>query len=287
MSLFDFIKEKLFKPSLWWIGIGIPGLLQILQVYRNELPEDIRNSYTLSKIIEAIPAPLLFVVVVIGFLYSYHQEQNQQDVSMSSPTSINTTTSQSQSGGQTAQMIVNVNRNETSTVSRESRKTDIELTPVVIPSDSDLYLSVRVRNNEERSIYCIAQCRSILQEDGKDIKRDVSGYANHFSWAGGSSGKKEIPGGLDATINLVRRMMHGSGINFTFQENTETNWQKSGLYTIEVAVTGEFESRGKQLVEITPIRIQVSFEFSNIEERDGMGGAFNRSTLSLVKATHC
>jgi hypothetical protein len=74
------------------------------------------------------------------------------------------------------------------------------------------------------------------------------------------------------------RRTNAYGIYFLFHENPDTNWKKSGIYRLDLTIkgtVGETEFIGK--------KVMIKFEYIEKEERDSMGGFFNRSELKLLK----
>lgn len=143
------------------------------------------------------------------------------------------------------------------------------------------HIEVVVVNNESKIVYCRAKCFAIYDSTGKNIKRDISDYANHFSWSGGSDrGTKEIPAELDGIINLVRTN-YGGGIAFLFDENPNSYWWDGGVYKIELEIAGTIED-GAPRTEFVGIRVIVEFQYTKNEIPDVYGGVINNSELELI-----
>jgi hypothetical protein len=132
------------------------------------------------------------------------------------------------------------------------------------------------------TLFCRAPCHAIYDSSGENIKRDISEYANHFSWAGGSDGgTKEIPAELDGTVNLVKTNRRGYGIAFLFDENPYSYWKTEGVYRIELAITGEIEE-GSARVEFIDKKINIEFEYIKNEIQSNTGEIVNNSELRLL-----
>ncbi len=155
---------------------------------------------------------------------------------------------------------------------------DLAVSPQEKSLNGDSYIMISVTNNESKAVSCRVEVHGIYDETGKNIKREVSQYANLFSWSGGSqNGTKEILAGLDETANLVVRRTNAYGIYFLFHENTDTNWKKGGIYKIDVEINGKI---GK--IDFVGRRVIINFEYIEKEESDGYGQFFNRGKLKLL-----
>jgi hypothetical protein len=144
--------------------------------------------------------------------------------------------------------------------------------------DGDSYIIIGITNNESKAVSCRVEIRGIYNEIGENIKREISQYANLFSWSGGSqNGTKEILAGLDETANIVVRRTNAYGIYFLFHENSDTNWKIGGIYSVDVVINGkigEIDFIGKRLI--------IKFEYIQKEEIDSYGQFFNRGILKLL-----
>lgn len=151
--------------------------------------------------------------------------------------------------------------------------------------DSSPHIEVTVNNEEKKTIICRAKCHAIYNSSDINIKRDISDYANHFSWSGGSEkGSKRIPSGLDGIINLVRTNSARSGIAFLFDENTNSYWMDEGVYKIDLEIVVTIED-GIQISEFIGKRVMIEFQYKKNEKPDAYGHVINNSELKLLAPT--
>ena len=109
------------------------------------------------------------------------------------------------------------------------KKVNLTITPQSKIIDGSSYIIINIINNENKAVSCRVEVKGIFDKDNGNIKREISQYANLFSWSGGSqNGVKVILPRLDGTVNLVMRRTHAHGIYFMFHENPDTNWKKAG-----------------------------------------------------------
>lgn len=163
----------------------------------------------------------------------------------------------------------------------------LDISPNDETKDDSPHITIVITNREDKTLFCRAPCHAIYDLSGKNIKRDISDYANHFSWSGGSDGgTKEIPSTLDGTINLVRVNKHGHGIAFLFDENPHSYWTTEGVYRVELTVTGTAKEDPAR-VEFIRKRIAIEFEYIKNETRDSIGGVVNNSQLKLLNWVVC
>jgi hypothetical protein len=148
--------------------------------------------------------------------------------------------------------------------------------------DKSPHIEVAVINEGEKTIFCKAKCHAVYNSSGNNIKRDISDYANYFSWSGGSErGVKEISAGLDGTINLVRTNYNGYGMSFMFDENPKSYWKDEGVYKIDLEVAGTIED-GATKTEFTGKRVMIEFQYNKNEVQDSYGQVFNNGELKLL-----
>lgn len=148
--------------------------------------------------------------------------------------------------------------------------------------DNSPHIEVVIANDEIKTVYCKAKNLAIYDSTGKNIKRDISDYANHFSWSGGSDrGTKEIPAGVDGTINLVRTNYGGYGIAFMFDENPKSYWNNEGVFKVELEIVGAIED-GSARTEFVGRQVTIEFLYKKNEEHDGYGGVINNGELKLI-----
>jgi hypothetical protein len=151
--------------------------------------------------------------------------------------------------------------------------------------DRSPHIEVSVINGEKKTIICRAKCHAIYNSLDKNIKREISDYANHFSWSGGSDkGSKIIPAGLDGIINLVRTTYAGSGIAFLFDENTNSYWIDEGVYKIDLEIVGMIDD-GIQKSEFIGKRVRIEFQYKKNEKQDAYGHIVNNGELKLITYT--
>lgn len=159
---------------------------------------------------------------------------------------------------------------------------NIEVSAELKIKEGSPHIHVKVVNNESYPILCKVPFSKIIDESGMNIKREVCDYSNHFSWSGGSTdGVKEIPPGLDSTINLVRTKPNAVGFYFLFQENVHTNWQDQGIYKIEFEISGNLIKTGTTYPK-RPRRYLLEFEYIKDESQDSHGQFMNRSKFRLL-----
>lgn len=162
---------------------------------------------------------------------------------------------------------------------KSTTKVNLTIIPQTKILDGNSYIIINITNNENKAVSCRVEVSGIYDNTDGNIKREITQYANLFSWSGGSqNGAKEILAGLDGTVNLVVRRTNAYGIYFLFHENPDTNWKKAGTYKLDLVVkgsVGEIEFVGK--------RMTINFEYIEKEERDSYGGFFNRGELKLLK----
>ncbi|NOT06486.1 MAG: hypothetical protein HOP27_17985 [Anaerolineales bacterium] len=186
--------------------------------------------------------------------------------------------SKNQQGGLTAHTI-NIHATSPQRNENISKEVDLTIVPQEKNLDGNSYIIIGITNDENKAVTCRVEIRGIYNKASENIKREISQYANLFSWSGGSqNGTKEILAGLDGTVNLIVRRTNAYGIYFLFHENPDTNWNKSGIYKLDLVVKGtigETEFIGK--------RITINFEYIEKEERDSYGGFFNRGVLKLLE----
>ena len=186
--------------------------------------------------------------------------------------------SKNQHGGLTAHTInihaIPPQRNE-----NILKEVDLTIIPQEKNLDGNSYLIIGITNNENKAVSCRVEIRAISNNKSENIKREISQYANLFSWSGGSqNGTKEILAGLDGTVNLVVRRTNAYGFYFLFHENPDTNWKKAGIYKLDLVVKGTIGD-----AEFVEKRVTISFEYIEKEERDSFGGFFNRGMLNLLE----
>jgi hypothetical protein len=159
---------------------------------------------------------------------------------------------------------------------------ELKLTPRARFKNQTPHIDLLVSNMEDFALYCKVLCRAIYTYSGQDIKRDISDYANYFSWSGGSkNGEKEIPGGLDGTVNLVKINKNGYGIVFLFDENPHSFWKEGGNYQIDLSISGYVNNDGK-LAQFDNIDLSIKFHFKKNEIRSSHGSVINNGELSLI-----
>lgn len=164
----------------------------------------------------------------------------------------------------------------------EPQRVILEITPIERLENDCPHISVVVKNGGSRTIFCKVESHGIYDSSGKDIKRSVSTYANHFSWSGGSDkGIKEIPVNLDNVINLVKVNKQGYGIAFLFDENPHSHWKTEGTYKLDLKIVGKF---GEDSLDMEPISqvVRVEFEYIKRETQSNTGEVINNSELKLL-----
>jgi hypothetical protein len=158
----------------------------------------------------------------------------------------------------------------------------LEITPTERLENNCPHISVVVKNRGNKTVFCKAESHSIYNSSGEDIKRSVSSYANHFSWAGGSDrGTKEIPPNLDGIINLAKVNKRGYGIAFLFDENPHSYWKTEGTYKLDLMIAGEFEENSSRM-EFVGQRVIVEFAYTKKETQSSSGEVVNNSELRLL-----
>ena len=184
--------------------------------------------------------------------------------------------SKNQHGGITANTI-NINTISSKRDENNSREADLTIIPQEKILDGDSYIIIGITNNENKTISCRAEIHGIYNKTSENIKREISQYANLFSWSGGSeNGTKEILTGLDGTVNLVVIRINAYGLYFLFHENTDMNWKKAGIYKLDLVIKGTIGE-----VEFIGKRVTINFEYIEKEERDSFGGFSNKGMLKL------
>jgi tetratricopeptide (TPR) repeat protein len=164
----------------------------------------------------------------------------------------------------------------------EPQRVTLEITPIERLENDCPHISVVVRNRGSRTIFCKVESHGIYDSSGKDIKRSVSTYANHFSWAGGSDkGTKEIPANLDNVINLVKVNKRGYGIAFLFDENPYSHWKTEGTYRLDLKIIGRFEEDSLEMEPISQV-VRVELEYIESETQSNTGQVINNSELKLL-----
>lgn len=163
----------------------------------------------------------------------------------------------------------------------ESKPKEVNLT--IVPQSKILggnsYIIINIINNENNVVSCRVEATGIYDKVNENIKREISQYANLFSWSGGSkNGFFDILPGLDGTVNLVVMRTHAYGFYFLFHENPDTNWKKAGVYKLDLYIKGTINE-----VEFIGKRTIIEFEYIEKEEHDNAGGFFNRGELRLLK----
>jgi hypothetical protein len=68
------------------------------------------------------------------------------------------------------------------------------------------------------------------------------------------------------------------GIYFLFHENPDMNWEKSGVYKLELVIKGTIGEN-----EFLRRRMTINFEYLEKEKCDSYGSFFNRGELKLLK----
>lgn len=159
------------------------------------------------------------------------------------------------------------------------KEVNLTITPQSKMIDGNAYVIINILNNESKAVACRVEIIGIYNKANENIKREISQYANLFSWSGGSqNGTKEILPGLDGTANLAVRRTHVYGFYFLFHENPDTNWKKAGVYKLDLTVKGTISE-----TDFIGKRVIIEFEYIEKEERDSVGGFFNRGELRLLK----
>lgn len=159
------------------------------------------------------------------------------------------------------------------------RRADIDIEVRENPNEERPSIFVRIRNNEEEEIYCRVEVLSIFDDNSRNVLREISQYANHFSWAGGGTsddGMKLMRAGHDGIANIVERRINDFGFYFLFHENPDTNWKIPGSYKLELLIGGAIDG-----VEFLGRNLRIEFKYLQNEEYDGFGGVKNRGKLQL------
>ncbi|MCL4301167.1 MAG: CHAT domain-containing protein [Anaerolineae bacterium] len=160
------------------------------------------------------------------------------------------------------------------------KKVKLDITPVERLESNCPHISVVVKNRENKMIFCKVESHSIYDSSGEDIKRRISSYANHFSWAGGSDrGTKEIPPNLDGVINIAKVNKRGYGIAFLFDENPTSFWDTEGTYKLDLKIVGII---GEDSSGLVTQRVIVEFEYIKNEAQNTIGELINNSELKLL-----
>lgn len=143
------------------------------------------------------------------------------------------------------------------------------------------YIIVEVENKESIGVFYRMEVHGIFDEIGNNILRDISQFANHFSWSGGRAsqeGLRRIEAGLDATINLVTiKRNRASGFYWLFHENPDTKWEKAGKYKLDMGIRGRSEN-----IEYKGANLIIEFEYIPNMKHDGQGGFYNFGQLNLL-----
>lgn len=187
----------------------------------------------------------------------------------------------SQSGGITAKnvFLTQEQTNEKSLLPKSAR---LEISPIERMEGNCPHISVVVKNEERKAVFCRAESHGIYNSTGENIKRSISSYANHFSWSGGSDqGTKEIPANLDGIINLVKINKRGYGIVFLFDENPHSYWKDEGTYKLDLMIVGTVEEDLSR-IEFVGQRVMVEFVYIKNETRSNSGEIINNSELKLL-----
>ncbi len=186
--------------------------------------------------------------------------------------------SKNQHGGLTAHTI-NINTIPSQRIENISKEVNLTITPQEKTLDGNSYIIISITNNETDAIFCWVEIRGVFNNNNKNIKREISQYANIFSWSGGSqNGTKEIPAGLDGTVNLIVRRTNAYGFYFLFHENPDTNWKNAGIYMLDLVVKGTIGN-----TDFVEKRVTINFEYIEQEEHDSFGQFFNRGILILLE----
>lgn len=158
----------------------------------------------------------------------------------------------------------------------------LKILPTARTKDSSPHIEVVVVNESKKTIFCKVKCHAVYNAAGENIKRDISDFANHFSWSGGSEqGVKEIPAGLDGTINLAKINHGGYGMSFLFDENPQSYWKLGGTYKIDMEIAGKIE-KDTSRVDFDGKRVIIEFEYKQNESQDSYGGVINNGELRLL-----
>lgn len=164
----------------------------------------------------------------------------------------------------------------------EPQSVKLEIIPIERLENNCPHISVVVKNRENKTVFCKVESHGIYNSSGEDIKRSVSSYANHFSWAGGSDrGTKEIPPNLDGIINLTKVNKRGYGIAFLFDENPHSYWETEGTYKLDLMIVREFEENSSRM-EFVGQRVMVEFAYTKKETQSSSGEVVNNSELRLL-----
>ncbi len=146
--------------------------------------------------------------------------------------------------------------------------------------DDQQYIVIVVTNKEAVKIFCRSEIRGIYDETDKNILRDISQFANHFSWYGGNTSKdgiKEILSGLDGTVNIGVIRPQDFGFYLLFHEDPNKNWQNPGKYKIKLEIKGKIGE-----VDFVGKKLNIELEYIKKEEHDGFGGFLNKGEFKLL-----
>lgn len=148
--------------------------------------------------------------------------------------------------------------------------------------DNSPHVEVVVINKGINNVFCRAKAYAVFNSSGENIKREISDYANYYSWSGGSDkGEKEIPAGLDGTINLIRINNAGYGMYFLFDENPHSYWNIEGIYKLDIEITVVIREDSKR-IEFIGKRVIIEFEYIKSESQDAAGQVFNNGIFKLL-----
>ena len=142
------------------------------------------------------------------------------------------------------------------------------------------YLVVVITNAEIERIYSRMEIHGIYDEADSNILRNISQFANHFSWSGGRAsedGMKAIEAGLDGTVNIA--VIHHAAFNFywLFHEDPNKNWLDPGVYKLNLTVQGTIGGD-----DFVGHDLEIKFKYVEHVESDEMGGFSNKGKLELL-----
>lgn len=268
--------EKIWNAIKDWWEVAIAFGGAIISAYNIASQLLVHGSFSLNVIV-AIGLLLFLLFGAIAILKEIKKGRDKKKTTITDKQNIGVQ-SKNQSGGFTAQTI-NI---QPFTQQREEsilRDVDLTIIPQQITLDENPYVIISVKNNEKNTVSCRVEIHGIYNITDENIKREISQYANLFSWSGGSqNGSKEILAGLDGTVNLITRRTNAYGFYFLFQENPDTNWKKPGIYKLDIEIKGTIREE-----EFIGKRVVMKVEYIEKEERDSIGGFFNRGLLKLVE----
>lgn len=163
---------------------------------------------------------------------------------------------------------------------RLSKQINLKIEPQEKIIDGKQYIIIVITNIEDTKIFCRIEINGIYDETNKNILRDISQFANHFSWFGENTlddGMKEMKEGLDGTVTIGFIHSQSCGFYWLFHEDPNKNWQKPGIYRLNLKIKGTIGGVG-----FVGVKLIIEIQYIMKEESNDSGEYFNRGKLILL-----